>query len=251
MTPLLELETSRLRLVPWADHHLAPFAALNADPEVMRFFPSTLDEASTRAGIALFWAHFDANGFGNWAVELRATGGFIGFVGLNIPRRRLPFSPCVEVGWPPRAAVLGPRLRHRGGAGVRVRHAGPGRDRLVHGVTQPALAGGDGPHRPARHRTRLRPPGPCGRARAAAALPVRPATRGLAGRQRPGHPPHRTTNTTAVRAGIVNVPCAFTVLVAARMSAAPAARCTGCSSHALPACAGTGTSRAAGSTLRK
>jgi RimJ/RimL family protein N-acetyltransferase len=24
---------------------------------------------------------------------------FIGFVGLSVPRRALPFSPCVEIGW--------------------------------------------------------------------------------------------------------------------------------------------------------
>ena len=35
----------------------------------------------------------------NYAVELKESGEFIGFIGLSIPRRPLPFSPCVEIGW--------------------------------------------------------------------------------------------------------------------------------------------------------
>jgi RimJ/RimL family protein N-acetyltransferase len=38
-------------------------------------------------------------GWGFWAVEIKATGEFIGFVGLHIPSTILPFSPCVEIGW--------------------------------------------------------------------------------------------------------------------------------------------------------
>ena len=33
------------------------------------------------------------------AAEIKATGEFIGFVGLHIPSTTLPFSPCVEIGW--------------------------------------------------------------------------------------------------------------------------------------------------------
>ncbi|TXH51969.1 MAG: N-acetyltransferase [Burkholderiaceae bacterium] len=99
MRDVLELATPRLRLVAWQEHHLAPFAAMNADPEVMRYFPSTQDEAQTRASVEAWQAQFAERGWSNWAVELQATGEFIGFVGLSVPRRVLPFSPCVEVGW--------------------------------------------------------------------------------------------------------------------------------------------------------
>ena len=95
----LSLDTPRLRLLPWDERHIPPFAALNADPEVMRHFPSTQSEEHTRAQVDLWRAQFDERGWSNWAVELRATGEFIGFVGLTIPRRPLPFSPCVEIGW--------------------------------------------------------------------------------------------------------------------------------------------------------
>lgn len=95
----IELETPRLRLLAWQDRHIAPFAALNADPDVMRHFPSTLTAEQTRAGVEVWRAQFAEQGWSNWAVELKGSGEFIGFVGLSVPRRQLPFSPCVEVGW--------------------------------------------------------------------------------------------------------------------------------------------------------
>ena len=44
-------------------------------------------------------AGFEANGFGLWAVEVVATGEFIGFTGLSRPRFDAPFMPAVEIGW--------------------------------------------------------------------------------------------------------------------------------------------------------
>jgi RimJ/RimL family protein N-acetyltransferase len=96
---LIELETERLRLLAWQERHIAPFAAMNADPDVIRYFASTQDEAQTRATVAIWGAQFAERGWSNWAVELKASDEFIGFIGLSVPRRQLPFSPCVEVGW--------------------------------------------------------------------------------------------------------------------------------------------------------
>lgn len=95
----IELETQRLRLVAWQERHIAPFAEMNADPEVMLYFPATLTEEQTRAGVEIWRSQFAERGWSNWAVELKRSGQFIGFVGLSVPRRQLPFSPCVEVGW--------------------------------------------------------------------------------------------------------------------------------------------------------
>ena len=96
-TPLLS--TARLRLRDWTDADRAPFAALNADPEVMRYFPATLPRDASDRGIDAFRASFATRGFGNWAVERCDTGELIGFVGLSVPVRPLPFMPCVEIGW--------------------------------------------------------------------------------------------------------------------------------------------------------
>ena len=97
--PPIELDTPRLALRVWRDEHLAPFAAMNLDAEVMRYFPATQTVAQSEASLRAWQQQFATQGWSNWAVELRATGTFIGFIGLTVPRRVLPFSPCVEIGW--------------------------------------------------------------------------------------------------------------------------------------------------------
>ncbi len=77
------IETDRLVLRRWRDADRGPFAALNADPEVMRFFPSVQDRAMSDAFADGIEAHFEENGFGLWALEVAGTGTFIGFTGLN------------------------------------------------------------------------------------------------------------------------------------------------------------------------
>ena len=72
---------------------------MNADPAVMEFFPSVLSRAASDASIDAWQSQFAARGWSNWAAELRSSGEFIGFVGLSVPARALPFMPCVEVGW--------------------------------------------------------------------------------------------------------------------------------------------------------
>ncbi len=94
----VELLSGRLRLRQWLAADLPAFAAMNADPEVMRYFPSALNRAESDA-LAARWAELIAErGWGFWAVEHRASAEFIGFVGLHQPVD-LPFSPCVETGW--------------------------------------------------------------------------------------------------------------------------------------------------------
>lgn len=66
------LSTSRLRLRPWCDDDLAPFAAMGADPAVMRHMPSLLDRAASDALAGKLRAHFADHGFGLWAVDLVA-----------------------------------------------------------------------------------------------------------------------------------------------------------------------------------
>jgi len=93
------MSTPRLLLRAWRAEDLAPFAAMNADPRVMRFFPSVLSEAETARLMERNAAHFERHGFGMWAAELRATGVFAGFIGLFVPQFEAHFTPCVEIGW--------------------------------------------------------------------------------------------------------------------------------------------------------
>ena len=93
------LETARLRLRQWREADFAPFAALNADPVVMACFPAPLDRAASDTLALRCQALIAQRGWGFWAVERKADGAFIGFVGLHEPAAALPFSPCVEIGW--------------------------------------------------------------------------------------------------------------------------------------------------------
>jgi RimJ/RimL family protein N-acetyltransferase len=99
MAELIELETERLRLRQWIEADRELFARLNADPRVMEFFPSILDRSTSDAMVDRLQTKIIAKGWGFWAVESKQDKQFIGFVGLEIPKADLPFSPCVEIGW--------------------------------------------------------------------------------------------------------------------------------------------------------
>ena len=83
----------------WRDADVEPFAALNADAEVMTLMPSMLSFAESAAFVTRIREHVAQHGFGLWAVEVLGVADFIGFVGLSVPRFSAPFTPCVEIGW--------------------------------------------------------------------------------------------------------------------------------------------------------
>jgi ribosomal-protein-alanine N-acetyltransferase len=94
-----EIRTERLLLRRWELRDREPFAALNADPVVMEFFPAVLSRAESDAFVDRAETHFDDHGFGLWAVDERQHGEFIGYVGLWTVAFEAPFTPAVEVGW--------------------------------------------------------------------------------------------------------------------------------------------------------
>lgn len=79
---MIELMTARLRLRQWTDADKPAFAAINADPEVMEHFPSTLSRAESDDFVDRMRAHLDDNDWGLWAAEVLDTAELIGFVGL-------------------------------------------------------------------------------------------------------------------------------------------------------------------------
>jgi RimJ/RimL family protein N-acetyltransferase len=93
------LETPRLILRQWQESDHEPYILLNADKEVMEFFPSTSTRDETLAQIARLTAHVDQYGYGFFAVERKDTHEFIGFTGLANVRFESHFTPCVEIGW--------------------------------------------------------------------------------------------------------------------------------------------------------
>ncbi|WP_244295965.1 GNAT family N-acetyltransferase [Micromonospora orduensis] len=70
------LETPRLLLRRWHSDDLDGFAAVNAQPEVMRYIHDgrTLDRAATAERLATYQRHWDERGFGLYAVEIKETG---------------------------------------------------------------------------------------------------------------------------------------------------------------------------------
>ena len=99
MVKITELETERLKLRQWRPSDYIPFAYLNKDPEVMEYYPNTLTELESNKFANKLDSLISNRGWGFWAVELKSTKQFIGFVGLHIPEVVLPFTPCTEIGW--------------------------------------------------------------------------------------------------------------------------------------------------------
>ncbi|MEU9375927.1 GNAT family N-acetyltransferase [Streptomyces sp. NPDC048255] len=95
---MTELHTDRLVLRPWRDADLEPWAAMNADPEVRQHLGDLLTREQSEASMVRFRAAFDRRGYGWWAVEVRATGEFIGFAGMDDVDDGMPFTG-VEIGW--------------------------------------------------------------------------------------------------------------------------------------------------------
>jgi len=99
MTALIEIDTARLRLRQWRTSDREPFSAMNSDARAMEFFSVPLSRDASDAMAERCQGLIDQRGCGLWAVEVRQSSAFAGFVGLHVPDPAFPFSPCVEVGW--------------------------------------------------------------------------------------------------------------------------------------------------------
>ena len=127
--PVSELRTDRLRLRHWRPEDREPFAALNADPEVRRYFPSVLDRAESDAEADRHAAGLEERGWGLWAVEVVGGDPFVGYVGLA----PAPFVDAVEIGWRLARSVWGRGYAPEGARAVLDHAFGPavGLDELV------------------------------------------------------------------------------------------------------------------------
>lgn len=94
-----QIETTRLILRDWRYLDFQPFAEMNADSEVMRYFPNTLTKEASDDFAHRIIAEMNAKGFGLFAVELKSTGAFIGYVGLHEIAFDAGFKGEIEIGW--------------------------------------------------------------------------------------------------------------------------------------------------------
>jgi len=97
MSKVTELKSERLVLRQWRDEDFPLFAKINADPDVMEFYPNSLTEVESNILGRKIESWINERGWGFWAVELIGKQKFIGFVGLHKPAYELPVTPCIEL----------------------------------------------------------------------------------------------------------------------------------------------------------
>jgi [ribosomal protein S5]-alanine N-acetyltransferase len=107
MIDIPTLETARLRLTALTERHFNDYATMLADPESTRWIGDglPLDRTNAWRSLAMLIGHWQLRGYGMWALELKATGEFIGRAGLLHPEG----WPDIEMGW-----MLKPDHRHHG-----------------------------------------------------------------------------------------------------------------------------------------
>lgn len=105
------LPTASIRLRQWEPDDLDAYAAMNADAEVMRYFPSPLTRAQSAESMERQRQLIAERGWGLWVVDV--DGVFAGFTGLAVPTFAASFMPCVEVGWRLRREFWGRSIAFR------------------------------------------------------------------------------------------------------------------------------------------
>ena len=99
------LTTDRLILRTWGFDDIPLMAAINSNPIVLGYiFPLTQDSKTTENFIYRINEQYNKYGYSLYAVNLKSTGEFIGFVGLNHPDFAIAnfgteSKPVVEIGW--------------------------------------------------------------------------------------------------------------------------------------------------------
>jgi RimJ/RimL family protein N-acetyltransferase len=89
------LETARLVLRTFRSADLAPYAALNADPDVMRYLGGVISPAESDDIAAWAQETYAAHRMGLLAIERRTDGVFLGMCGLH----HVHWYPDIEIGW--------------------------------------------------------------------------------------------------------------------------------------------------------
>jgi RimJ/RimL family protein N-acetyltransferase len=98
MSPYL-FTTPRLGFRTWQGFDLDDFAAINSDPEVMRFFQKPLSREETQAMMDRMQRMFEEKGYCYFAVDFLDSKELIGTIGLGWKTFESDFTPCVDIGW--------------------------------------------------------------------------------------------------------------------------------------------------------
>jgi RimJ/RimL family protein N-acetyltransferase len=97
--------TQRLKLVDFSKDHLDGLADMNADPEVMRYFPAPLNRRQSEVLLEHIMAHRRQYGFSLMALHMGderlavQNEEFVGWCGLLHVNFNEHFTPAIEIGW--------------------------------------------------------------------------------------------------------------------------------------------------------
>ncbi|MCG7339783.1 GNAT family N-acetyltransferase [Staphylococcus sp. ACRSN] len=97
------IETERLRLRDWEEKDLKLFQQMNANPQVRRYFPSLLSYQRSENDMNKMQKTINQESIGLFAVELKETNGWLGFIGVNYITKDSKYNfeeiPFYEIGW--------------------------------------------------------------------------------------------------------------------------------------------------------
>jgi len=96
---MIYIETARLLLRKWKEEDLQPFAEMNRDPDVMKYFLKSLTEEESLVFYNRIQDEFSDYGYGLYAVEKKSDGAFLGYTGFHHISFETDFTPGVEIGW--------------------------------------------------------------------------------------------------------------------------------------------------------
>lgn len=107
---LIVTQTKRLIVRNYRESDFDAFAEMNADPQVVRYFPKPFEREESRIAFDKIRQRITESGLGFYAIESKQDGHFVGFTGLSAPEFPADFMPCVEIGWRLRTKYWGQGL---------------------------------------------------------------------------------------------------------------------------------------------
>ena len=93
------IETPRLLLRGWRDDDVEPWVRMNADPQVMAYYPSTHTREESEASALTIRTSLERDGYGIWVVEIKGGLPFAGVICLRQISFEAPFAPANDIGW--------------------------------------------------------------------------------------------------------------------------------------------------------
>lgn len=95
----MRIDSERLALRAFTKGDLDDLAALNSDPDVMRFFPATMSPAESAEAMKRWNERLAKNGIGMLCARERRDGSFVGIIGAQWVPYPADFTPAIEIGW--------------------------------------------------------------------------------------------------------------------------------------------------------